>query len=63
MNLKPRVAAANKWARIEALRRLKSFVHAYRQAWLLFKQGIRDILFPPGTYALVRHAGAIRASG
>ena len=62
-NLKPRVAAANKWARIEALRRLKSFVQTYREAWLKWRQGIKDILFPPGTYALVRHAGAARAPG
>lgn len=62
-NLKPRVAAANKWRRIEALRRLKSFVHDYREAWQRWKQGIRDVLFPSGTYALVRHAGAARAPG
>lgn len=62
-NLKPRVAAANKWRRIEALRRLKSFWVEYRAAWERWRAGIRDVLFPPGTYALVRHAGAARAPG
>jgi len=62
-NLKPRVAAANKWARIEALRRLKSFYHAYREAWQRWKMGFKDVLFPAGTYALVRHAGVARAPG
>ena len=57
-NLSPRIAAANKWRRIEAIRRLKSFAAEYRLAWLEWKRGLRDILFPPGTYALVHHAGA-----
>jgi putative transposase len=61
-NLKPRVAAANKWRRIEALRRLKEFVQAYRAAWEQWKRGVRDVLFPVGTYALALRAGAVRAS-
>jgi hypothetical protein len=62
-NLKPRVAAANKWSRIEALLRLKSFVRDYREAWTRWKAGLRATLFPPGTYALVRHAGVGVAPG
>lgn len=31
--LSPRIAARNKWQRIEALRRLKRFVSAYREAY------------------------------
>lgn len=58
-NMKPRVAAKNKWRRIEALRRLKSWVHAYREAWKQWKAGIRDVVFPPGTYALVQYSGVI----
>ncbi len=61
-NLKPRVAAKNKWRRIEALQRLKEFVAEYRNAWLEWKQGFRDVLFPVGTYAMVRHAGVMCAS-
>lgn len=62
-HLSPRVAAANKWRRIEALRRLRGFLAEYRAAWEQWRQGLRDVLFPPGTYALVRHAGASRAPG
>ncbi|MFH1131734.1 MAG: hypothetical protein V1754_10385, partial [Pseudomonadota bacterium] len=50
--LSPRIAAFNKWARIEALQRLKSFIEAYREAWNLWVQGVYDVVFPPGTYAL-----------
>jgi putative transposase len=62
-NLKPRVAAANKWSCIEALLRLESFIRDYREAWTRWKAGLRDTLFPPGTYALARHAGVGVASG
>jgi putative transposase len=55
-NLKPRVAAKSKWRRIEALQRLKEFVADYRAAWLEWKQGFRDVVFPAGTYAMVRNA-------
>jgi len=61
-NLKPRIAAVNKWARIEALMRLKEFIAAYREAWLDWKQGGLDVLFPAGTYALVRNANVICVS-
>lgn len=60
--LKPRVAAKNKWRRIEALQRLKEFVVAYREAWLQWKQGFRDAVFPAGTYAMVKHANVVCAS-
>ena len=55
-NLKPRVAAKSKWSRIEALRRLTRFIEDYRCEWLKWSKGIRDVLFPKGTYALVRFA-------
>jgi len=54
--LSPRVAAVNKWARIEVLQRNKAFIAAYRAArtlWLLGKEAI----FPVGTYWLGRFAG------
>lgn len=56
--INPQIAAKNKWRRIEALRRLRSWHQAYREAWNEWKTGKRDVEFPPGTYALVRHAGA-----
>ena len=53
--LSPRVAARDKWARIEALLRDRAFLvayHAARAAWLLGERAI----FPPGTYWLRRFA-------
>jgi hypothetical protein len=51
-----RVAAKQKWGRIEALLRNKDFVQAYRSRFAAFKQGIKDLLFPAGTYWLRRFA-------
>ncbi len=48
--LNPRIAGADKWKRIEALTRLKSFLGDYRAAWLAFTRGFRDAVFPYGTY-------------
>jgi REP element-mobilizing transposase RayT len=50
--LNPRIAARDKWKRIEALARLKEFVTAYRTAASAFRNGVRDIVFPEGTYLL-----------
>lgn len=52
----PRVASVNKWARVEALQRNKTFVAAYRAARELWKAGAAA-LFPTGTYWLRRFAG------
>jgi REP element-mobilizing transposase RayT len=48
--LNPRVASRDKWKRVEALQQLKEFRVAYRDAWQAFARGIRDALFPHGTY-------------
>lgn len=53
-NLSPRVAARNKWSRIEALLRNQAFREAYAEARSAFLHGVRDALFPAGTYWL-RH--------
>jgi REP element-mobilizing transposase RayT len=50
--LNPRLAARDKWKRIEAICRLKSFLAAYRKAWLAFSEGARSTLFPEGTYRM-----------
>ena len=50
--LNPRVAARDKWKRIEAISRLKAFLSQYRAAWRARKSGVRDVLFPAGTYLL-----------
>jgi putative transposase len=54
--LNPRIAAGNKWARIEALQRNKVFIAAYRAARELWLVG-KDAVFPAGTYWLGRFAG------
>ena len=46
----------------EAVCRKKAFVAAYREAWLRFRGGMRDALFPAGTYALRLHLGVRCAS-
>ncbi len=57
--LSPQVACRNKWKRIEALTRLKSFRVAYREALAKWKKGMRDVLFPPGTWLMrVQHGVA-----
>jgi putative transposase len=54
--LNPRVAARSKWSRIEALMRNRAFREAYLEARAAFVHGIRDVVFPPGTYWLRRFA-------
>jgi REP element-mobilizing transposase RayT len=62
--LKPRVAARDKWKRIEAIGRLKSFLAEYREAWHAFKDGARGAVFPEGTYWMrVTMGVACSASG
>jgi len=50
--LNPRVAARDKWKRIEAICRLKAFLADYRAAWRERRSGGSDVLFPAGTYHL-----------
>ena len=62
--LSPRVAARDKWKRIEMLSRLKEFLRAYRDAWLARRAGRRDVLFPAGTYQLrIEHGVPCAAFG
>jgi REP element-mobilizing transposase RayT len=50
--LSPRVAAKDKWKRIEALGRWVGFTRAYRGAWNALQAGVRDVVFPVGTYLM-----------
>jgi putative transposase len=50
--LKPRIAARDKWRRIEGLQRLKTFLREYRQSWLDRRSGLPGVQFPAGTYLL-----------
>jgi hypothetical protein len=54
-NLRPRVAAPNKWARIEALLRNRTFVREYMAARAQWRDGVQ-VVFPSGTYWLRRFA-------
>jgi putative transposase len=54
-NLRPRVAAPNKWARVEALMRNRAFVAEYADARARWRDGVAAA-FPPGTYWLQRFA-------
>jgi hypothetical protein len=48
--MSPKVAAKNKWARIEALLRNRAFIEKYRDAFLAHLAGLANVLFPFGTY-------------
>jgi REP element-mobilizing transposase RayT len=50
--LNPRIAARDKWRRIEAIFRLKSFVQEYRKAWAARRASAANVVFPVGTYLL-----------
>ncbi len=50
--LSPRVAARDKWKRIEAIGRLRSFLAEYREALAKLRAGLEDAVFPVGTYQL-----------
>lgn len=51
--MSPRVAAKNKWRRIEAIRRNQHFLASYREALAAIREG-REAVFPYGTYELAR---------
>jgi REP element-mobilizing transposase RayT len=60
--LKPRIAARDKWRRIEGLHRLTSFLREYRRSWLDRRAGLPDVQFPAGTY-LLRIMHAVQCAG
>ncbi len=54
--LSPGIASRNKWKRIEALLGVAEFRRAYREALAAWTAGVRDVLFPSGTWLMrVRH--------
>jgi putative transposase len=62
--LSPRVAARDKWKRIEMLGRLVEFLRSYRNAWTARRAGKADVVFPFGTYLLrVAHGVSCAAFG
>ena len=50
--LNPRIAARDRWKRIEALLRLRDFIDAYRAAREALCAGLAGVCFPLGTYWL-----------
>jgi putative transposase len=48
--LQPTIAGANKWTRIEALQRSRTWLQEYRVALAEFVAGMRDAVFPAGTW-------------
>ncbi len=62
--MSPRVAARDKWKRIEALGRLVEFLRSYRSAWSKRREGKADAIFPCGTYLMrVAHGVPCAAFG
>jgi REP element-mobilizing transposase RayT len=55
-NPNPRIAARHMPERIHAIKLMLDFVRRYREAWHAWRTGIRDTIFPAGTYALRLHA-------
>jgi hypothetical protein len=61
--LNPRVAAKSPVMRGQAIQKMQLFVKAYRAAWVRWRDGVRDVIFPAGTYALRLHSGVLCAPG
>ena len=59
---KPQIAARDKWRRVEAISRLKAFVHDYRRAFAERRSGTANVLFPAGTY-LMRVLHGVQCAG
>ncbi len=54
--INPRVAAGDKWVRIERLQANERFLRLYHDAWCEYVAGAHDAVFPSGTWLLrVRH--------
>jgi len=53
--LNPRIAAQDRWKRMEALVRLREFIADYRAALESFCAGLPSVVFPVGTYWLRVH--------
>jgi len=58
-NPNPHLACRSTYIRVRALTQLRQFRQRYREAWLAWRSGRRNVRFPAGTYALrVRHGAA-----
>ena len=59
-HMSPRVAARNKWRRIEVLQRNVEFLHAYAAAREAYQAGKAAAVFPAGTYQLYEDGHVFR---
>jgi len=59
--LNPQVACRDAERRTRRLESIKSFLAAYREAFRKFAEGVRDVVFPAGTYWLRIHLGCLCA--
>ena len=58
--LNPRLAGKDKERRLALIAQLKAFYEAYREAWRAFCAGVRDVVFPAGTYQMrVVHGASV----
>ena len=55
--LNPTYASTDKQARKDAAERKRTFERAYREALEAWRAGDRNVEWPPGTWAMVRHHG------
>ncbi|MGE3167054.1 MAG: hypothetical protein AB7O52_19280 [Planctomycetota bacterium] len=57
--MNPRLAASNRWARLEAIQNLKEFLVRHFDALQRFRAGDRKVVFPSGTYKMHVFFGAL----
>lgn len=57
-NLSPQVACRDKWRRVEILQQLVEFARDHKEKREKFVAGVRDVVFPAGTYKMARQFGA-----
>ena len=55
--LNPRIACRDKWKRVEAIGRRRAFLEGYRQAFAMWREGNKAVIFPAGTYWMRHYAG------
>jgi REP element-mobilizing transposase RayT len=60
-DISPRVAAKNRWARIQALGRSKAFLESYLSAIRSWMAGLANVIFPHGTFWMRRFARVLCA--
>jgi putative transposase len=61
--LKPRIKCKDKRLRIAAIQRIQRFCAEHHNAFKRFRDGVRDVVFPAGTYWMRVHANVCCAPG